>query len=68
MFVITTVCNNHLSIVDLKQIVTSSAVMGLFRISKELQSGVYNHGECKSRAASRKELFYREEKEKQRLS
>ena len=37
--------------------------MGLFRISKELQPGVCNHGECKSRAARRKELFYREEKE-----
>lgn len=37
--------------------------MDLFRISKELQSGVCNHGECKSHAARRKELFHRAEEE-----
>ena len=42
--------------------------MGLFRISKELQFKVYNHGEPRAslHKARKEECFYREEKEVRR--
>ena len=48
-------------------LVISSAKLSLFKISRELQFGVCNHGEPHSRSLRAREGgFYREEKEIQR--
>ena len=52
--------------VDLKQTDISSAKMGLFWISRELQFGVCNHGEPPARPGRKGVCFYREEKEIER--